>query len=111
MMKNSLRFFALTFGVLAISSAPLTAAKQSYTEKLAGRLTTAEWVLETIMVDAKSTIPRNLLRQTSCECYVPCRIAACAKRVAYDHLVHLICCDASLCESGPQNGGCKMVYL
>jgi len=63
MMKNSLRFIALTFGVLAISSASLTAAKQPYTEKLAGRLTTAEWVLETIMVDARSTIPRNLLRQ------------------------------------------------
>jgi len=62
-MKYSFRFIALTFGLLAISWAPLTAAKQSYTEKLADRLTTAEWVLETIMVNSQSTIPRNLLRQ------------------------------------------------
>jgi lipid-binding SYLF domain-containing protein len=63
MMKNSLRIIALTAGMLAISSVPLTAEKKPYVEKLADRLTTAEWVLETIMVDATSTIPRNLLAQ------------------------------------------------
>jgi len=62
-MKNSLRFIVLALGLSAIASAPLTAAKQSYIEKLNDRLERAEWVLETIMVDASSTIPRNLLRQ------------------------------------------------
>jgi lipid-binding SYLF domain-containing protein len=63
MMKNSLRFITLAFGLSAIASAPLTAEKQSYIQKLNDRIERAEWVLETIMVDASSTIPRNLLRQ------------------------------------------------
>jgi lipid-binding SYLF domain-containing protein len=63
MMKNRLRFITLALGLLAIASTPLTAAKQSYIQKLNDRLERAEWVLETIMVDASSTIPRNLLRQ------------------------------------------------
>ena len=50
MMKNSLRFIVLALGLSAIASAPLTAAKQPYIEKLNDRLERAEWVLETIMV-------------------------------------------------------------
>ena len=63
MMKNNLRFIALTVVMLAVSSARLTAEQKPYIEKLDYRLTAAEWVLETIMIDAESTIPRNLLRQ------------------------------------------------
>lgn len=61
-MKMNLRLIAFTILSLALFSAPSMAAKKPYTEKLADRITTAEYVLDLIMMDAKTTIPRNLLR-------------------------------------------------
>lgn len=62
-MKMNLRLIALTTLSLVLASAPLRAAKQPYSEKLADRIATAEFVLDLIMMDAKTTIPRNLLRE------------------------------------------------
>lgn len=61
-MKMNLRLIALTTLSLVLASTSSMAAKQPYTEKLADRVTTAEYVLDLIMMDAKTTIPRNLLR-------------------------------------------------
>jgi len=62
-MKMNLRLITFALLSLAMTSAPSMAAKQPYTEKLAERVGTAQFVLDLIMMDAKTTIPRDLLRE------------------------------------------------
>jgi lipid-binding SYLF domain-containing protein len=62
-MKMNMRLIAFTILSLALASVPATAAKQPYPEKLADRIGTAEYVLDLIMMDSNTTIPRNLLRE------------------------------------------------
>ena len=62
-MKTNLRFIALSFLSLALASVSVAAEKKSYTDKLADRMATAEYILELIMMNAETTIPRDLLRQ------------------------------------------------
>ncbi|MEZ5275689.1 MAG: lipid-binding SYLF domain-containing protein [Opitutaceae bacterium] len=62
-MKTNLRSLLLIFLSVALASVTYGGEKKPYTEKLADRMTTAEYVLELIMMNAETTIPREILRQ------------------------------------------------